>query len=76
METVVLLDGLLLIADHIKYTRSREDYQDSFTSSSLLFLKASAASTSWQHESKHREVLMTLICSIYTVLIGLFKSLT
>lgn len=44
METVAFLDGLLLTAEHIKYTRSREDYQDS-TLSSLLFLKTSAAST-------------------------------
>lgn len=39
LKTVVFLDGLLLIAEHIKYTRSREDYQYSFTLSSLLFLK-------------------------------------
>lgn len=58
LKTVVFLDGLLLIAEHIKYTRSREDYQDSFTLSSLLFLKTCSASTLWQCESKRREMLM------------------
>lgn len=58
LKTVVFLDGLLLIAEHIKYTRSREDYQDSFTLSSLLFLKTSFASALWQRESKRREMPM------------------
>lgn len=78
VETVVFLDGLLLIAEHIKYTRSREDYQDSFTLSSLLFLKTSAASTLWQRETKCMEMLMPsfAVVNICTVLIGLFKSFT
>lgn len=72
MVTVVVRDGLLLTAEHIKYTRSREDYQDSFTLSSLLFLKTSAAQTLWQGESKRGEMRMPSfsLVNIYTVLKG------
>jgi len=42
-ETPAFLDYLRLVEEHIKYIRSREDYQDSFTLSWRLRLKASAA---------------------------------